>query len=80
MLQYEDPTEDLQTIRERVELRRAVKLPWLMELAAKVAQAAASALPANGHAQVAHLAARMCLRVFVHCAVQAICVGYHTGV
>ena len=55
VLQYEDPTDDLQTIRERIELRQAVKLRWLMELAAKVAQAAASALPANGHAQVAHL-------------------------
>ena len=52
MGQYEDPTDDLQLIRERIELERAVKLPWLTELAAKVAQAAASPPPANGHVQV----------------------------
>ncbi|EIE27453.1 acyl-CoA N-acyltransferase [Coccomyxa subellipsoidea C-169] len=36
---YEDPTDTVQLIRERVELQRAVKLPWLADLAASTAKA-----------------------------------------
>ena len=50
MGQYEDPTDGVQAMRERIELRRAAQLPWLTELAATTARSAAAA--ANGSAQV----------------------------
>lgn len=40
--QYEDPTDTVQLIRERIELQRAVKLPWLADLAASTAKAIAA--------------------------------------
>ena len=53
-LQYEDPTDDLQALRERVELQRALKLPWLLELAETTAASAKSAPApaANGSVHV----------------------------
>ncbi|KAK9917560.1 hypothetical protein WJX75_005792 [Coccomyxa subellipsoidea] len=39
---YEDPTDTVQLIRERIELQRAVKLPWLADLAASTAKAIAA--------------------------------------
>ena len=38
--QFEDPTDEMQGMRERVEARRATSLPWLCSLADKAAEAA----------------------------------------
>ena len=46
-MQYEEPTEYVQAMRERIELKRAAALPWLRDLAA---QQGASSVPINGSA------------------------------
>lgn len=35
--QYEDPTDVVQHMREKIELQRALKLEWLVQLAARTA-------------------------------------------
>ncbi len=38
LAQYEDPTDVVQLMREKIELQRALKLEWLGQLAAKTAR------------------------------------------
>lgn len=38
-MQFEDPTDAVQSLRERIELQRALKLRWLLDLAVKGARA-----------------------------------------
>ena len=55
-MQYEDATENIQTIREKLELERAVKCAWLREAATSCAQSSAAAngsAPDNGHMETA---------------------------
>ena len=54
-MQYEDATDNIQTIREKLELERAAKLEWLRSAAAACARSFSGA--ANGHAQVGILVA-----------------------
>lgn len=49
-MQYEDATDSIQTIREKLELERAAKLEWLRSAATACARSFSAA--ANGHAQV----------------------------
>ena len=44
---YEEPTEYVQAMRERIALKRAAALPWLRDLAARQG---ASSVPSNGSA------------------------------
>jgi len=39
-IQFEDPTDEMQGMRERIEAKRAAALPWLCSLADKAAEAA----------------------------------------
>ena len=55
-MQYEDATDNVQTIREKLELERAAKCAWLREAAASCAQSSAAAgggAHENGHAEEA---------------------------
>ena len=52
-MQYEDPTDDLQMLRTKVELQRAVKLQWLQDLAANAAKALSAAQGASGDSSTA---------------------------
>ena len=49
-MQYEDATDNIQSIREKLELERAARLEWLRHAAAARAHSLFS--DANGHAQV----------------------------
>jgi hypothetical protein len=49
-LQYEDPTDVVQSMRERIELQRAWKAKWLVELARRATRSAAVPAAANGTA------------------------------
>lgn len=46
-MQYEDPTEDVEVLRERIELERCKRCEWLVKLAAEQQQAFTAL---NGHA------------------------------
>ena len=46
-MQYEEPTEYVQSMRERIELKRTAALPWLRDLAARQE---ASVVAMNGSA------------------------------
>ena len=48
-MQYEDPTDNIQSIREKLELERAARLEWLRAAAATCAHSCAAV---NGSAQV----------------------------
>ena len=53
-VQYEDATDNVQSIREKLELERAAKCAWLREAAASCAQSSAAAngsAHVNGHAE-----------------------------
>lgn len=55
-MQYEDATDNIQTIREKLELERAAKCTWLREAAATCAQSFAAANGSayeNGHMEIA---------------------------
>ena len=55
-MQYEDATDNIQTIREKLELERAAKCTWLREAAGSCAQASAAAngiVHENGRAETA---------------------------
>ena len=55
-MQYEDATDNVQSIREKLELERAAKCAWLREAAASCAQSSAAAngsAHGNGHAGMA---------------------------
>lgn len=47
LLQYEEPTDDVQALREKVELERSHLVPWLRELAALQGQ---NSIAMNGSA------------------------------
>ncbi len=48
--QYEDPTDVVQMMREKIELQRALKVEWLVQLAQKTAQEMSTkAGPSNGN-------------------------------
>ena len=54
--QYEDATDNVQSIREKLELERAAKCAWLRDAAASCAQSSAAAngsAHGNGHAEMA---------------------------
>lgn len=46
-LQYEEPTSEVQALREKIELERSHKAPWLRDLAAQQGQ---SSIAMNGRA------------------------------
>lgn len=46
-VQYEEPTEDVQGLREKIELERSELAPWLRESAVKLGEASTAM---NGHA------------------------------